>query len=389
MVDLLHPQEFAPEAPVVVAPPAPSPAPTPAPPVIAPPVLPPVPAPAPVAQTPSVNQIGTTQQPRLKKAFPIKKVIIGVLALLVLGGLGVGGYIFFGKSATPKPVAKVDITAGPVSQLAQSSGTSLLAAGAATNQGTLNLTFDLATSANIGSGVPEVEVQPLGTAFKNEATTSGTAVVATGHTLHLAVPATGFKDGSYHWQARIKVGDTAGAWSAFSADLVSFIVDTSAPAAPVLSTVGGTKSNGTAVTTVTQKPVFAGTAEANTKIMLAVAPEGISYTSTTSADGNWTITPTDDLPNGDHQVTVTATDSAGNTSHTDIKVSVNPVPTAVAAAPSQSPAPISSSTPTPSPTTAPTLAPTGDPVVPISFLALMILALSTLGLYGLSRRNEG
>ncbi len=382
MVDLLHPQEFAPEpipaapAPVEAPPVAPI-APTPPP---APPVLPPPPAP----QT-SVNQIGTTQQPRLKKPFPVKIISIAVLALLVLAGLGTGGYIYFGKSATPKTVTKVDITTGPVTQLAQSSGNLLLAAGAATNQATLNLSFDFVTSANVGSVVPEVEVQPLGTAFKNESTAKGMALGANGHTLHLAVPTTGIKDGSYHWQGRIKVGDNAGVWSQFSADSVSFIVDTIAPGAPVLSSVGGAKASGSAVKTSSQRPIFVGTSDANSKITLAVAPEGLSYSATSASDGKWSITPADDLPNGDHTVTITASDTAGNSSRTSITVSVNPVPTNVAAAPSASSTPVAA----PTPTTAPTLAPTGDPVVPVSLIALMILAISALGLYGIARRHEG
>ena len=378
MVDLLHPQEFAPEPPPaapVIAPPVaaviPAPPATPA-----PPVLPAAPATAP---PPSVNQIGTTQQPMLKKPFPVKMISIVVVVLLLLAGLGAGAYIYFGKAATPKPVVKVNATSGPVSQLAQSSGTALLAAGAATNQPTLNLTFDFATSANAGSVIPEVEVQPLGTAFKNEATTTGTAFSTTGHTLHLGVPTAGIKDGSYHWQGRVKVADTAGAWSQFSADSVSFIVDTIAPGAPILLTVGGAKTTGTTVKTTSQRPLFAGTADPNAKITVAVAPEGLSYSATSSADGKWSLTPTDDVPNGSHTVTITASDFAGNTSHTDITVSVNPVPTAVAAAPSASPAP----------TTAPTLAPTGDPVVPVSLVALITLALSALGLYGVARRHEG
>ena len=175
--------------------------------------------------------------------------------------------------------------------------------------------------------------------------------------------------------------------SQFSADAVSFIVDTIAPGTPILSTVGGARTTGTTVKTSSQRPLFAGTADPNTKITLAVAPEGLSYSATSSVDGKWSITPADDLPNGDHAVTVTATDAAGNSSRTVTTVSVNPVPTAVAVSPSASPVPGSAQTP--APTAAPTLAPTGDPVVPVSLFAIMILALSALGLYGIARRHEG
>ena len=390
MVDLLHPQES-----LSTTPPTPPATPTPLPPPIPEPVIAAPVNPTPSMPSPVVNQIGTTQQPHVRKPFPSKILAVLMVGILVLAGIGAGYYFLIIKKNSTTVSQTIPAVSGPISNLSQSAAVGILEAGATNNNASLNLNFDFPTSATTGGIVPEVEVQPTATAFGGESTNSGPFINATGHTIHLTVPVTGLKDGSYHWQARVRIAGTAGVWSQFSADKASFIIDTAAPAVPVVSTVGGSKVIGGKIKTSSQRPVFVGTAVNGSKVGIVIAPEGLSYAAVASSGGSWSITPSDDIPNGDHTVTVTATNASGNSAHADITLSVNPVPTTVAA----TPAPVASITPvtTPAPvavaspdtTPAPTLAPTGDPIAPVSFLALAILSLSCIGLYAMSRRHEG
>lgn len=413
MVDLLHPQEVPATAPAAEA--TAATASTPIAPAVPPkpvmnvapitpnvptipslPPLPSAPAPsaplAPVAAAPVVPptgpvQIGTTQQPRLRKPFPTKIVAI-IVGLLVVLGAG-GGAAFFFLQPKPEPVAEtpVQVEAGPITNLSQATSSAVIAAGGVVNQTTIGLKFDFQTSANRGTVVPEIEVAPVGTAFTNEPTKSGDPIEATGKTLSLTVPATDQKDGNYHWQARIKVGEQVGEWTAFSADTISYGIDTVAPTAPTVTTVDTKKVTGSAVTITSVRPVFSGTSEAGSTVDLTVKPEGLSYTATTGADGKWTITPTADIPNGEHTVAVSTKDGAGNAANTEFALSVNPVANT---APQATPSPDASPVPTPTPTNTPepTLAPTGDPVAPVALGAFLALAASTLGLWRLSRRYE-
>jgi gliding motility-associated-like protein len=84
----------------------------------------------------------------------------------------------------------------------------------------------------------------------------------------------------------------------------TLVVDTTAPAAPVVT------SQVTSDTT----PTVSGTAEAGSTV--AVTINGVTYTTTADTNGNWSVT----VPNGDaladgtYTVSATATDAAGNTS---------------------------------------------------------------------------
>lgn len=94
-------------------------------------------------------------------------------------------------------------------------------------------------------------------------------------------------------------------------------VDLSAPADPVLVSVED-NTNTTTVPidsgdrTVDSTPLLTGTAEGNTLITILV--DGVAVGTTTSdANGDWTFTPPTALTDGPHTITLTATDSAGNT----------------------------------------------------------------------------
>ncbi|MDK9790740.1 Ig-like domain-containing protein, partial [Vibrio sp. D431a] len=60
-----------------------------------------------------------------------------------------------------------------------------------------------------------------------------------------------------------------------------------------------------------QSPSFSGTGEAGSKIKLTINNQ--DYSTTVGEDGSWFITVSDELPTGDHNWVVVATDKAGNT----------------------------------------------------------------------------
>ncbi|MDK9359064.1 Ig-like domain-containing protein [Lelliottia sp. V106_10] len=111
--------------------------------------------------------------------------------------------------------------------------------------------------------------------------------------------------------------DAAGHTSAPSAG-ITIVVDTVAPTAPVISSVTddvdpvtGPLNNGGS--TNDQRPLLTGTAEANSTV--TIYDNGIAIgTVTAAANGSWTFTPSVNLSEGSHVLTVRATDVAGNTS---------------------------------------------------------------------------
>ncbi|PUA79096.1 Ig-like domain-containing protein, partial [Nocardioides currus] len=108
-----------------------------------------------------------------------------------------------------------------------------------------------------------------------------------------------------------KAADEAGNVSA--ADTVTFTVitvppgDTTPPDAPVITT----PANGSTTTNTT--PVISGTAEPGSTVTVTEGGTTIC-TAQTGPLGNWSCTPTTPLPAGQHTVSATATDAAGNTS---------------------------------------------------------------------------
>lgn len=134
----------------------------------------------------------------------------------------------------------------------------------------------------------------------------------------------------------------------------------SAAPQPSLSlSVGGSQvANGQSISVTTNRPVFNGTAAAGSTVNLTIAPENIGLTATAASDGSWSITPSSDLPNGDHSATV-----SDGTSQVAFQLSVNP-----------------------GSSNGSSLAQTGDPVALISLLAALALVGSLAGLR-LTRRH--
>ncbi|KAA0550799.1 BapA prefix-like domain-containing protein [Citrobacter braakii] len=110
-----------------------------------------------------------------------------------------------------------------------------------------------------------------------------------------------------------QAGNSGGVSSSFTIEL-----DSVAPSIPVISTVQdstapttGPITNGQ--TTNESRPALSGTGEIGATITVLSDGQPIG-TTTVGANGTWSLTPTDALSNGPHTLTVTATDSAGNTS---------------------------------------------------------------------------
>jgi MYXO-CTERM domain-containing protein len=87
-------------------------------------------------------------------------------------------------------------------------------------------------------------------------------------------------------------------------DSNTFTVDTTAPTVEVVAPAEGARTND-------NTPVFFGTVEAGATVTIRV--DGVVLGNATVTGNTWTFTPTVPLADGEHTVTATATDAAGNT----------------------------------------------------------------------------
>ncbi|EGT4257078.1 BapA prefix-like domain-containing protein [Citrobacter amalonaticus] len=114
---------------------------------------------------------------------------------------------------------------------------------------------------------------------------------------------------------RVTATDSAGNTGPASANF-TLTVDTVSPGAPIISNVQDdvgpvTGSLSSGQTTNDARPAFTGTGEPGTTI--SIADNGVLLASVTvEANGTWTFIPTSDLGQGNHPLTFTATDAAGN-----------------------------------------------------------------------------
>ena len=354
----MYPKADVPKPEVPVAPVAPPPPPPPAPPP--PPVAPPLPK--------------TPKSPRNNRP-----IIIAVIIVLILAAAGGGAYWWFkvrkpankatNNNQTTQQTQLMAVTPSSLSQLNASSQT-VSAGGALKNP--LELDFTLTTNATTGSATPQVEVEPLGTAFTGQSNYSGTAITASGSNLTAKVSVTGLKDGSYHWQARTTVGSVSSSWAPFAATGVTtadFIVDSTPPAVPVVTSVGSqsVKAGVTSITTTANPTTLAGTGEAGDAIAIAIAPDNQATTATVDNTGHWTATLTAALANGAHTVTITSSDQAGNTSTASFTINSN----TVAAAPATQ-----------------QVAPTGDSTRNLTLVGLLLIVVAAAGLVVVTRHGS-
>jgi uncharacterized protein (DUF2249 family) len=122
------------------------------------------------------------------------------------------------------------------------------------------------------------------------------------------------KDGEHTWKAEVtnEAGNTARAE-------ITLTVDSAAPSVPVIVSmeddVGTVKDTVTAPGSVTDDPVptFKGTADAGTVVTIRDG-DNVLGSVVADKDGNWVYTPTTNLVEGEHAITATGTDAAGNES---------------------------------------------------------------------------
>ena len=119
-------------------------------------------------------------------------------------------------------------------------------------------------------------------------------------------------------------------YGATGTDTENVLVDTVAPTvSAILSLASDTGTAGDGITTDATPTIKNSTPATPGDTITVVFPTGEVMTTTVDIDGNWSVTPTLALPVGENDISVTASDSAGNTS----PVSVVPVEIVVPATP--------------------------------------------------------
>ena len=127
-------------------------------------------------------------------------------------------------------------------------------------------------------------------------------------------PSTNLSEGSH--AITTTATDAAGNTSPAST-AVTFVVDTVAPGAPAIVSITddvapGTGTLGNGSSTNDPRPQLTGTAEAGSTV--TIYDNGIAIgTAVVGSNGSWSFTPSVNLSEGSHQLTVRATDVAGNT----------------------------------------------------------------------------
>ena len=142
----------------------------------------------------------------------------------------------------------------------------------------------------------------------------GTALVQSNNSWSFT-PTTPLANGSHTFTvtATDAAGNTSGATAGFSV-----VVDTTAPTQPSISSIiddvgPNTGAIGNNQPTNDARPTLNGITETNARV--DIYDNGSFVTSVTAdGSGNWSYTPTTALAQGTHSFTITATDSAGNTS---------------------------------------------------------------------------
>ena len=343
------------------------------------PTPPPMPTPPP---TPVSPPPGPTPPQRRNR-----NIILAVVLLLLLVGGGAGGYWYIqNRSVTPAVSPEPNTVAATIydlQELTQLAGETEVEAGKATNQKKLTLQFTVPGGEAGIDLTPEIEVRPITEAFTGEANAAGEVVKSSQNDRPVSVSFDVTTDGAYHWQARVKSVDKTGEWVVFGQDdQPSFVVDTVAPTAPTITSVGASQYI-SGVTVNEPKPGFVGTAEPGTKVNVELQPGAIKLTATADSQGAWSATAASDLSTGSYTASVTASDAAGNVSTQAIAFSI-----ASATASGGTTTPPATATPEPEPATpaAPAeepareeLANTGDNALPVSLLGFTLLALGWLG----------
>ena len=123
-------------------------------------------------------------------------------------------------------------------------------------------------------------------------------------------PSSNLNAGTYIITA--KATDPASNQSPASAS-VTMIIDTTAPAAPIITAIAGATGVGTTPYTKSSMPAIAGTAEANTTVTVYNGDTTLGVVAA-NGSGAWTYAPSGNLPDGAYTLTFKATDAASNQS---------------------------------------------------------------------------
>lgn len=97
------------------------------------------------------------------------------------------------------------------------------------------------------------------------------------------------------------------------------------PPALALTAIGELKTvNGATTYYYTgHRPTFLGTATAGAVITVEIHSSPITLTTMAGSDGTWSVAPDQDLPNGDHSVTITATKDGATTTLASLTLGIN------------------------------------------------------------------
>ncbi len=187
-----------------------------------------------------------------------------------------------------------------------------------TAQDTVSFTIDTSTSVAISTPTDGQALQSL-TQVTGTAEAGATVVV----TIDGTVVGTTTADASGNWSLPVTAALSEGEHSLIATatdaagntaqDTVSFTIDTST------SVAISTPTDGQALQSLTQ---VTGTAEPGATVVVTIDGTVVG-TTTADQDGNWTLTLDAPLDDGNHSLTATATDAAGNTAQATVTFTVD------------------------------------------------------------------
>lgn len=239
----------------------------------------------------------------------------------------------------------VSFGASPAASFSLDSATQITATAPAGSAGAVDVTVTTpsGTSATAGAGndytyvaAPSapVTITPANGALTSDNTPTYTGTAGTGLTVNVIVDGTTIgtttADGAGNWSYTpavaladgahtIRAAATNAGGTSPNSNINTFTVDTTAPAAPVVTT----PANGATINFST--PAYIGTAEPNTTVTIVVDGSAIGTTGA-NASGAWGFSQVVPLAPGSHTVRATATDAAGNTSPSSSTVTFSYVP---------------------------------------------------------------
>lgn len=135
-----------------------------------------------------------------------------------------------------------------------SDGTTAISSGSYAGGTTAVFKFSMSSANVTDSLTPEIEIQPLGTAFAGSATNTGTAVAYSGTPVTASVNVTGLTGGTqYHWQARISNTVGGSSWVEMGGS-PDFIAGTEPAPTPTTTPTSTASTVTSVISTATSSP---------------------------------------------------------------------------------------------------------------------------------------